>query len=207
MSSGPPFEPAEEMDPAARHPSSFDPDALPSRRSRWVWVAAVLTTVGVLASLFGYGLANDPTRVRSPLIGRTAPAFDLRTLDQRARLSLWSLRGDVVVVNFWASWCGPCRTEHADLEAAWDRYRDEGVVVVGISYQDRRQDGLAFFRDLGGDWPLLDDPGSNVALAYGVTGVPETFLIDRSGRIVDKFFGPVTFDWLSNGISALLRTS
>ena len=98
MSSGPPFEPAEEMDPVARHPSSFDPDALPSRRSRWVWVAAVLTTVGVLASLFGYGLANDPTRVRSPLIGRTAPAFDLRTLDQRARLSLWSLRGDVVVV-------------------------------------------------------------------------------------------------------------
>lgn len=205
MPDGAPPDPAEELDPAARHPSTFDQDTPPRRRARWIWIAAVLASAGVLASLFGFGLANDPTLVHSPLIGRRAPAFDLRTLDQHGRLRLASLRGQVVVLNFWASWCVPCRTEHGDLQAAWDRYRDEGVVVVGISYQDGAQDGLRFFGDLGGDWPLLADPGSKVALAYGVTGVPETFLIDRSGRIAEKRFGPVTYAQLSSEISGLLR--
>lgn len=207
MSDGAPPDPAEELDPSARHPSTFDPDSPPRRRARWIWVAAVLASAGVLATLFGYGLSNDPTLVHSPLIGRPGPSFDLGTLQGSGHLALSSLRGQVVVLNFWASWCGPCRLEHPALQAAWDRYRDEGVVVIGISYQDRASDAIAFFKELGGDWPLLVDPGSKVALAYGVTGVPETFVIDRSGRIAGKFFGPVTYAWLTDEISALLRTA
>jgi cytochrome c biogenesis protein CcmG, thiol:disulfide interchange protein DsbE len=174
------------------------------RRARWIWLGAVLALVGLLTALFGFGLRGDPTIVRSPLVGRGAPGFDLRALNGGGRVRLSSLRGQVVVVNFWASWCGPCRVEHPALEAAWARYRDQGVVVLGIGYQDRPGDARAFLRELGGDWPVLLDPGSRTALAYGVTGVPETFFVDRRGRVAYKAFGPVSYEVLTDQINALL---
>jgi cytochrome c biogenesis protein CcmG, thiol:disulfide interchange protein DsbE len=169
-----------------------------------MWVAAVVAVVALLATLFGYGLANDPTLIRSPLIGHQAPGFDLRMLDAQGSVRLSSLRGQIVVLNFWASWCAPCRTEHRDLEAVWDRYRSDGVVVLGVSYQDRPGAGLAFRRELGGDWPLVDDPNSKGALAYGVTGVPETFVIDGNGRVAAKYIGPVRYEQVSDLIVRLL---
>jgi cytochrome c biogenesis protein CcmG/thiol:disulfide interchange protein DsbE len=201
-------EPPEEIAAAhgrGRHPAGFEPTAPARGRSRWIWVAAVVALAGMLAALFGFGLSTDPTLVDSPLIGRRAPDFDLSSLDGTGTLRLSSLRGRVVVLNFWASWCGPCRKEHPDLQATWDRYRSQGVVVVGISYQDTAADGLAFFRELGGDWPLLEDERSRTALAYGVTGVPETFVIDPSGRVAAKFFGPVSYPGLTDEIVTLLR--
>jgi cytochrome c biogenesis protein CcmG/thiol:disulfide interchange protein DsbE len=167
-------------------------------------VAAVVVVVALLATLFGYGLSTDPSLIRSPLIGHRAPGFDLRMLDGDGSVRLSSLRGQIVVVNFWASWCAPCRTEHRDLEAVWDRYRGDGVVVLGVSYQDRPAAGLAFRRDLGGDWPLVDDPHSNTALAYGVTGVPETFVIDGDGRVAAKYIGRVQYGQVSDLIVRLL---
>jgi cytochrome c biogenesis protein CcmG/thiol:disulfide interchange protein DsbE len=170
-----------------------------------VWLTAVLVLVGLLAALFGFGLGRDPSIIRSPLVGGPAPRFDLPRLDGPGKVSLASLRGQVVVVNFWASWCPPCREEHDSLEAAWSRYRDQGLVLVGVSYQDRASSALAFRDELGGDWPLVEDPGSRTALAYGVTGPPETFVIDRDGRVALKFYGPVDYGRLTDAVSPLLR--
>ena len=189
----------------ATHPSGLDAAGTHRvRRARWVLVGAVLAVVATLAALFAFGLANDPTLIRSPLIGRSAPPFTLQRLDGTGSVSLPSLRGRVVVLNFWASWCGPCRDEHQDLQAAWDRYREHGVVVLGISYQDTDANALAFRRELGGDWPLVQDRSSRTALAYGVTGVPETFFIDADGKVATKSYGPVTYEMLTEEISALL---
>jgi cytochrome c biogenesis protein CcmG/thiol:disulfide interchange protein DsbE len=167
-------------------------------------VGAVVAIVGTLAALLSFGLLNDPTLVRSPLIGRRAPNVVLPRLDGGGSISLASLRGRVVVVNFWASWCGPCRDEHPALEAAWQRYREHGVVVLGVSYQDRDANALAFRHELGGDWPLLQDARSRAALAFGVTGVPETFFVGRDGRVAAKSYGPVTYEMLTEQISNLL---
>jgi cytochrome c biogenesis protein CcmG, thiol:disulfide interchange protein DsbE len=195
------------MSGSGNHPAVLRPSGGGRGPARWIWVAAVVALAGMFAALFGFGLSNDPTLVHSPLIGRQAPDFRLGGLGGGNPFRLSTLRGRVVVVNFWASWCAPCRTEHSDLQAIWDRYRTQGVVVVGISYQDSASNGLAFFRELGGDWPLLRDDGSRTALAYGVTGVPETFVIDGNGRVAAKYFGPVTYAELSDQIVTLLRRS
>jgi len=110
----------------------------------------------------------------------------------------------VVVINFWASWCAARREEHPALIAAWDRYRDQGVVMLGIDYQDRVSDALAFVREMGGDWPILEDPGGRVALSYGVYGVPETFFIDRRGIVQYKRIGASSYELLTDQIQQLL---
>jgi cytochrome c biogenesis protein CcmG/thiol:disulfide interchange protein DsbE len=167
-------------------------------------VAGVVVIVAVVGLVLASGLRGDPALIRSPLIGRPAPGFDLPRVDGDGTISLSSLRGRVVVLNFWASWCGPCRVEHPDLEAAWQRYREHGVVIIGVGYQDRAADALAFRRDLGGDWPLVEDPESRIALAYGVTGVPETFFVAPDGRVSGKSYGPVTYETLTEEISKVL---
>src|SRR5436190_19105009 len=113
--------------PVARgqHPSRLAPVA---KRRRWMVLAAVVAAVGLLTALFAFGLSRDPTEIRSVLVGRPAPDFALTTLDRTRTVRMADLRGEVVVINFWASWCAPCRQEHPALAAAWDRYRDQGVV-------------------------------------------------------------------------------
>lgn len=174
------------------------------RRRRWLPVAGVGLVVAMLSALLAFGLTRDPTAVRSPLIGRAAPDFSLPTLHGDRTVALSELRGHVVVINFWASWCGPCREEHPDLAAAWQRYRDQGVVVLGISFQDAPAAARAYVRELGGGWPLVVDRGSRTALAYGVYGVPETFFIGRDGRVASKTVGPVSYETLTTEISRLL---
>src|SRR5262245_1697663 len=134
-----------------------------SRRGRWVTVGVVLVSVLVLAASFAFGLSRDPAAIRSPLLGKAAPAFELRTLDGAQTVRLPDLRGQVVVVNFWASWCADCRVEHGALAAAWDRYRDQGVVLLGVPFQDRSSASMAYVDTYGGDWPQLTDPGERTA--------------------------------------------
>src|SRR6266498_2341812 len=123
-SQGPP------MAPRLLHPSGVArPGGPHGRRSRWMTGSAVIVGVGLLAALFGFGLGRDPSVIRSPLLGRRAPDFALRTLDGSRWVRLADLRGQVVVVNFWASWCAACREEHPALTAAWDRYSDQGVLL------------------------------------------------------------------------------
>jgi cytochrome c biogenesis protein CcmG/thiol:disulfide interchange protein DsbE len=166
-------------------------------------VAAVVSAVALTACLLSTGLQRDPAAIASPLIGRPAPDFALRTLEGDRVVRLADLRGQVVVLNFWASWCAECRVEHEALSAAWDRYRDAGVVVVGVEFQDDRPAALAYLAGTGTSWPAVDDPGSRTALAYGVFGIPETFFIGPDGRVAAKQVGPVTYERLVREITGL----
>jgi cytochrome c biogenesis protein CcmG, thiol:disulfide interchange protein DsbE len=167
-------------------------------------LAAVAAVVALVAWLLSAGLQRDPAAIRSPLLGRPAPDFALHTLQGDRTVRLGDLRGQVVVVNFWASWCAECRVEHPALSAAWNRFRDAGVVVVGVDFQDDRANALAYLAGTGTSWPVVADPGSRTALAYGVYGIPETFLIGPDGRVAAKHVGPVTYDQLAREITRLL---
>jgi cytochrome c biogenesis protein CcmG, thiol:disulfide interchange protein DsbE len=189
-----------------------DPDGdEPSTRSRlgprrrWVIAGAVALSIALLASLFSFGLSRDPAILRSPLIGRPAPGFALRTIDGSQTIRLSDLRGQVVVLNFFASWCRDCRVEHPALRAAWERYRDQGAVVLGVTFQDRKQDSEAFAGELATTWPLLEDEDSKTALGYGVYGIPETFFIGRDGRVAYKQIGAVSYEVLTDRITSLLQ--
>jgi cytochrome c biogenesis protein CcmG/thiol:disulfide interchange protein DsbE len=177
----------------------------PSARRPWVVAGVVLIAVALLGSLLSFGLSRDPAVLRSPLIGRAAPDFTLQTLDDSRTVRLSDLRGQVVVINFWASWCRDCRVEHPALTAAWQRYRDSGAVVLGVAFQDRMEDSTAFARELSIDYPLLRDPDSRTALAYGVYGIPETFFVGPSGRVAHKHIGAVPYEVLSGQITRLLN--
>ncbi|HEX8863040.1 MAG TPA: TlpA disulfide reductase family protein [Actinomycetes bacterium] len=182
------------------------PVPAPAHSRRWrLWpVLAVVGVVALVAGLLSFGLGRDPTAIKSPLVGKPAPAFSLRTLDGRSAVNLADLRGQVVIVNFWASWCTECRVEHDALAAAWQRYRDAGVVLVGVDFQDTRADALAYMDQAAMTWPAVEDPGSRTALAYGVYGIPETFFIGPDGQIAAKDVGPVSFARIAARVDRLL---
>jgi len=191
--------------PMSAHPSTLEPtQAVRRRRKRWVLVAGVLGGATLLTTLLAFGLSRDPTLIRSPLLGRAAPDFSLRTLDGTGTVRLSQFSGQVVVINFWASWCLDCRVEHSALMAAWQRYRDQGVVFLGIPFQDRTADSKAYLAEVGGDWPQLVDPGERTALAYGLYGVPETFVIRPDGVVTYKSVGAVDYGALTDQIERAL---
>lgn len=162
--------------------------------ARWRWIAgAVLVAVtAAVALVFASAFGHDPNYVPSALLGKAAPDFQLRTLDGGALVQLSDLRGKVVLVNFWASWCMECRTEEPVLGGTMSEYQGRGVVVLGVSFQDQDAQALAYASRSSIDWPLLVDPDSKTALAYGVGGIPETFFIDATGKVRYKQIGPLT---------------
>lgn len=148
------------------------------------------------------GFGHDPRAIESPLVGKPAPTFTLAPLEGGAPVRLDSLRGAPVVVNFWATWCVPCQQEHGELQAAARRWRDRAR-FVGVVYQDQPEKIRAWLARMGVVGITLVDVGSQVALAYGVTGVPETFVLDAAGVVAHKFTGPVTAAELDAHLSAL----
>ncbi|MBI3001152.1 MAG: TlpA family protein disulfide reductase [Deltaproteobacteria bacterium] len=151
-----------------------------------VTFAVLLPLIGILA----YGFNRDPRYINSPLIGRQAPPFTLTLFDGK-KLSLDDLRGKAVFLNFWASWCPPCRAEARDLEAAWQQLKDTDAVFLGIDIQDTEKDALAFIREFNVTYPNGRDAAGKIAVDYGVWGIPESFFIDPQGRITYKHVGGI----------------
>jgi len=127
-----------------------------------------------------------------PPVGSAAPSFTLDRLGAPGSVSLESLRGRPVVLNFWASWCAPCKTEAAALERAWTRYRGEGVVFLGVDYHDLAPDARRFVAAHALRFQMLQDGSGDVTGRYGITQVPETYIVGRTGRIVAHVAGPIT---------------
>ncbi|HWE25357.1 MAG TPA: redoxin family protein [Myxococcales bacterium] len=164
-------------------------DASPALRvNRKVLIAGLVVVLPLLAVLV-MNLGRDPHSIRSPLIGKPAPPFSLKPVGGGAAIDLASLRGRPVVVNFWATWCVPCLEEHAALTAAARTFSD--AQFLGVVYEDEESNAKAFTTERGGAYPSMMDPDGRMAIAYGVFGVPETFFIDRDGRIVEKYVGPL----------------
>ena len=174
-----------------------------SGRSRILRWAIPLAVVPVLV-LLAYGFRTDPRDIPSPLVGKPASAFKLTAFDGKP-VALEALRGQVVIVNFWASWCYPaCYEEAPSLERAWKTYKDRGLMVVGVNYQDKDEPAKRFLTQFGHTFPNAPDPGSRVSVDYGVYGVPETYFIDKKGRVRFKQVGPVSDETLKSQIERLL---
>lgn len=168
---------------------------------RHLLVAAVLPAIllGLLAAMLVVRSGTSPTA-----IGKLAPDFSLVDLDGNP-VELSALRGRPVIVNFWASWCVPCAEEFPLLREAHEHHADEGLVVVGIVYQDRSQAAAAFMDANGAEWVAAADPDGAVAETYNVLGPPETFLIGRDGLIADRALGQFSAAWLDERLGAILE--
>ena len=157
---------------------------------RLIGQVLAVSLVAALVGLLAWRLTHEEGgEVRSALARGErppAPGFTLPRLDRDGELSLASLRGKAVIVNFWASWCEPCEDEAPLLEAAWREHRDEGLVVVGVDFNDFRGDARRFAKRNKMTYPLVHDRGGELEEAYGLTGVPETFFVDREGRLVGE---------------------
>ena len=166
--------------------------------------AALLVGAGWTIWGVPHGMITDG--VGRALVGQPAPDFRLTLLDGSS-LSLQDLHGKAVVVNFWASWCPPCKDEMPDLQESWETYGDRGVGFVGVAYQDELQAVEAALAEFGTTYPVGVDEGDRVAGLYGITGIPETFIVDQQGRVAYVRVGAVTAEMLSVELDALLGSS
>ena len=169
---------------------------------RLFYVLPILLFV-VLAGYFGLGLLRDPSVLPSALIDLPAPAFSLPGLAGKPGLATADLAGSVALVNFFASWCAPCRVEHAMLMRL---AAEGGVALYGIDYKDKPEDALRLLAQLGDPYRRIGvDRGGRTFIDFGAYGVPETYVIDRAGRIRYRQVGPLTQDDYDAKILPLLK--
>jgi cytochrome c biogenesis protein CcmG, thiol:disulfide interchange protein DsbE len=171
-----------------------------SRKFPWGQLLVLVVVLGVLA-VVGFRLrssAAGPVPLNSP-----APEFTLTTFDHQT-YRLADLRGKVVVINFWASWCQPCKDEAPELENTWRHYQDRNVLFLGIGYVDTETEALGYIKQFNISYPNGADLGTRISQAYRIRGVPETYFIDTAGRLVFSKIGPTTQDEMMSVIEPLL---
>ena len=168
----------------------------------------VILIIGLIIACFlvfilHAGLGTNPAEIRSPLIGKAAPAFALREVGTNRTVDLTQFRGKPVVLNFWATWCGPCWEEHPVLVAN-ARLLQPNVQFLGVVFQDKEDKILGFLNQRGSSYPTVVDEAGKTAIAFGVGGVPETFFVDANGVIRAKYTGPMTPDLLRANLQKVM---
>ena len=171
--------------------------------NRTVLVIGILIAAALVFVLF-VGLGKNPSEIRSPLIGKPAPSFALREVGTGRTIDINQFKGKPVVINFWATWCGPCWEEHPVLVANARRLEPR-VQFVGVVFQDTEEKILSFLQQRGSAYPTVVDQAGKTGIAYGVGGVPETFFLDANGVIVAKFAGPMNADILQENLQKVFR--
>lgn len=179
----------------------------PFKLNQWAVVAAI--SVILVLVVLGWGLINQTTARPEP--GKEAPLFEMAFFDgyewdTRTVSSLEEMRGQVVVLNFWASWCVECRIEADVLEQTWQAYKDKGVIFLGVAYVDVEPNSIAYLQEFGISYPNAPDLRSLTSRQYRVTGVPETFFIDKEGTVRQIVIGPVSAEQLNAYILELLES-
>ena len=174
------------------------------RKRRWLWLCAALVVASAVAAAVAILFGRDSDPVEAVRLDEPAPTLSGPTLDGPP-FSLADHRGDVVVLNVWASWCTVCKEEHPELEAAARKLAPLGVRFVGLNTMDTIKDARAFLEEMSGSaHPSVVDPDGRKAREWGVFGLPTTFLVDQRGRIRAKAVGAVTEEWLMTSVGDLL---
>ncbi len=181
-----------------------------SRKRRIIIFAVVsLLNAGLLIFLWTQLLTpaqnQNQTHPADPLIGRAAPNFTLDALSLRATpaISLASFKGKPVVLNVWNSACVPCMQEAPLLQSQWQRVKTQGIVFIGIDFQDAKSDGLSFLQKYGITYPNVLDATGSTAISYGVTGAPETIFINRQGIVTSRVIGELTVQTLQSNLQLI----
>ncbi|HEX9787321.1 MAG TPA: TlpA disulfide reductase family protein [Candidatus Binatia bacterium] len=156
------------------------------------WRRLVITAaiIGPILALLAFGFTRDARYITSPLIAKPAAPFTIALFDGK-KLALEDLRGKAVFLNFWASWCPPCRAEARDLEAAWQKVKDRNMVFIGVALQDTDRNSMEFIKEFDVTYPNGKDESGKIAVDYGTWGIPESFFIDPQGRITYKHVGGI----------------
>ena len=175
---------------------------LPSAR-RLSFGFVMLVVAGLVAMLV-YGVAHKGTYAGIELAGKPAPDFTLELFDGGS-VTLSDLAGKPVVINLWASWCGPCREEAPVLEAGWRKYRDQGVVFIGVDVQDTEEDARAFIKEFKITYLNGPDTTNRISVNYGLTGLPETIFVKPDGTITRKHVGALNERLLRNYLAEITR--
>lgn len=179
------------------------------KRTAFFKKAFGIIAVGVVTGFLGilaWGMLNrEPITALSgvTMVDRPAPDFTITTF-KGSMVSLADLIGRPVVINFWASWCPPCRVEALLLEKTWRAYRDQGLRFLGINIQDRERDALNYIREFDITYPNGPDPTGEVSIDYGVSGLPVTFFVSRKGQIVRRWVGAIDQRELIRSIKEIL---
>lgn len=186
------------------------PSTVNNRRPVLLFGFVLIIAFGLLG-LFAYGWIQ---RQAPPLDKGLAPSFELKTF-QGETIRLADLRGKAVVINFWASWCIPCRDEAPALQAMWEKYQAQGVVILGVDYVDTESEAKKFISEFAQTYPNGPDVGTKISSQYKITGVPETYFITRDGQVLSgtdlnghaygNWIGPITASALEARILKLLE--